>query len=73
MRDANEEALNKHMDEVEAAEKATEDFLEAIADELEIISDAVYNIKQTAKNYEGFDMDDIIEEAIGEQIQWMKQ
>jgi len=68
MRDCNEEALNKYMDEVEAAEKATEDFLEAIADELEVISDAVYNIKQTAKNNEGFDMSETIDEAIKEQL-----
>ena len=68
MRCANTEALNSHMDEVEEAEKATEDFLEAIAHELEIISDAVYEIKETAKNYEGYDMDDIIEEAIKEQL-----
>ena len=62
------EALNSYMDEVEAAEKATEDFLEAIEDELEIISDAVYAIKQIAKGYEPYDMDEELEEAIKEQM-----
>ncbi len=69
MRCANTEALNSYMDEVEAGEKATESFLDAIASELEIISDAVWAIKQISKGYEPYDMDDILEEAINESIQ----
>jgi len=68
MRCANTEALNSYMDEVEAGEKATESFLDAIASELDIISDAVWAIKQIAKGYEPYDMDDILEEAINESI-----
>ena len=62
------ESLNSYMDEVEAGERATESFLDAIASELEIISDAVYAIKQISKGYEPWDMNEQLEEAIREQL-----
>ena len=68
MRCANSEQLNSYMDEVEAAENATEAFLTEIESELEIISDAVWAIKQISKSYEPYDMDETLEEAIKEQI-----
>ena len=68
MVDGNTYALNKHLDEIDEAEKAQEHFESSIQDELKAIDDAVGSIRNIAENYEGYDFSDLIKEIIEEYI-----
>jgi len=57
MRCANEEALNKYLDEIEQAERATESFINEV-------QPLIDEIKQIQRSYEGYELDETLQELI---------
>jgi len=57
MRDANTEALYKYLNEIEQAEQAIENFINEI-------QPLIDEIKQIQKTYEGYELDETLQELI---------
>jgi len=65
---ANTEALNKHLAEQEACEKALDNFYGAVEGELEELEEVISRIKEIAKDFEGYDFSDEIKDLVLEYV-----
>ncbi|MEA2090964.1 MAG: hypothetical protein U9O83_01200 [Campylobacterota bacterium] len=66
MRDANEEALNKYMQEQEYSERMLENFIDDIEPLINEVSEIIERIKNIESGYESFDFTDEIKQQIGD-------
>lgn len=69
MRDANEEALNKHLEEVSRIEEITESFHESIdghISDIEDILNEIYNIADGLEKESGYEFYDDVSDRLAE-------
>ena len=68
MIDGNLAALKKYEEQQEHGEKAQENFLNEIEEYIVQIEEATFSIRGIAEKYEGYDLEDITDEAIDDAI-----
>jgi len=66
MCDGNLAALAKHEQQQERAEKAVENFTIECEGHIRLIENSIFSMKQIAQNYEGYELDETIEELVKE-------
>jgi len=68
MIDENTHALNKHLEQQEQQEIAVEHLTSAIADELEDIRKQIEALKYIARNFNGYDLSEDLQDMLSELI-----